>query len=159
MGSCCTRKVCLMKVPSELLKLLEEGSYEPAENWKKKFVDDFLGPITSPLKIFTDFERKWKVCLVKVSLFLLKNACEASNKPFFLYPFGAFHYRNIDQYQKVRGEMSIFLWNTIRTLCPYYVMSFWHFQFLASRRASHQTKSLTENWLVLKNVWVEIMLS
>ena len=30
-------------------------------------------------------ERKWKVCLIKVPLFLLKNACGASYKPFYIF--------------------------------------------------------------------------
>ena len=32
-----------------------------------------------------DSDRKWKVCLIKVPLFLLKNACGASYKPFYIF--------------------------------------------------------------------------
>ena len=32
-----------------------------------------------------DSDRKWKVCLMKVPLFLLKNACGASYKPFYIF--------------------------------------------------------------------------
>ena len=36
-------------------------------------------------KIRMDSDRKWKVCLIKVPLFLLKNACGASYKPFYIF--------------------------------------------------------------------------
>ena len=32
-----------------------------------------------------DSDRKWKVCFIKVPLFLLKNACGASYKPFYIF--------------------------------------------------------------------------
>ena len=134
-----------MKVPSESLKNLRGGSYQPQKNWKNSFFDVFGGPITSPLKIFSDSEgtfirqtfwvqqdpiekknwkiiiwgvnwkfrflgfllktlkclfcplfdqkwkkirmdseKKWKVGLIKVTLFLLKNACGASYMPFYI---------------------------------------------------------------------------
>ena len=40
---------------------------------------------TKTKKLLMDSERKWKVCFIKVHLFLLKNACGASYKPFYIF--------------------------------------------------------------------------
>ena len=40
---------------------------------------------TKTKKLWMDSERKWKVCFIKVPLFLLKNACGASYKQFYIF--------------------------------------------------------------------------
>ena len=52
MGSCCIRKVCVIKVPSELLKNLRGGGYGPRKMLKNWIFSIFGGPITSPFKLF-----------------------------------------------------------------------------------------------------------
>ena len=54
-GSCCTRKVWLMKVSSELITNLRGGSYGPPKIVKKWIFPNFWGPITSPPQTFQQF--------------------------------------------------------------------------------------------------------
>ena len=61
MGSCCIRKVCFMKVPSELLKNLRGGSYVPrktSKNWIFFNCDKdlFFCWITDLMRLTGDFQ-------------------------------------------------------------------------------------------------------
>ena len=50
--SCCTQKVCFIKVHSESSKFIRGGSYGPPKFFKKSIFSVFWGPLTFPLDVF-----------------------------------------------------------------------------------------------------------
>ena len=71
------------------IKKKNKKSFILRVNWKFRFLGFKKKPKTYKcffvpflIQIRMDSDRKWKVCLIKVPLFLLKNACGASYKPF-----------------------------------------------------------------------------